>query len=72
MRDLAELEGKSYDIAIVGGGINGASAAQELAAAGYSVILVEKRMISDLDRPAASSRLLHCGLRYLAPVQVTF
>ncbi|WP_051645165.1 FAD-dependent oxidoreductase [Labrenzia sp. DG1229] len=31
-----------YDVAIIGGGINGASAAQHLASAGYRVFLAEK------------------------------
>ena len=39
---LADLSGVAFDVAVIGGGINGASAAQHLAAAGYSVLLVEK------------------------------
>ncbi|MGL5733726.1 MAG: FAD-dependent oxidoreductase, partial [Beijerinckiaceae bacterium] len=52
-----------FDVAVVGGGINGTSAARELSAAGYHVLLVEK---SDLANGASSrsSRILHCGLRY--------
>src|SRR5215470_14128556 len=55
-----------YDVAIIGGGINGASAAQHLAAAGYDVLLVEKGDFGS-GSTSRSSRLLHCGLRYLAP-----
>jgi glycerol-3-phosphate dehydrogenase len=52
-----------FDVAVIGGGINGTSAARELTAAGYRVLLVEK---SDLANGASSrsSRILHCGLRY--------
>lgn len=57
-----------YDVVIVGGGIHGAGVAQAAAAAGYSVLLLEK------DRPAAgtssrSSKLIHGGLRYLESAQ---
>ena len=52
-----------FDVAVIGAGINGASAARELALAGYSVLLAER---SDLASGASSrsSRMLHCGLRY--------
>ena len=54
----------SYEIIIVGGGIQGAGIAQAAAAAGYRVLLLEKQA------PAAgtssrSSKLIHGGLRYL-------
>jgi glycerol-3-phosphate dehydrogenase len=62
---------KIYDVAIIGGGINGASAAQHLAAAGYSVLLVEKGDFGS-GSTSRSSRLLHCGLRYLAPGKSIF
>ncbi|MCA0025724.1 FAD-dependent oxidoreductase [Mesorhizobium sp. B263B1A] len=63
---LDELSGSVFDVAIVGAGINGAETARCLSAAGYSVLLVDK---SDFAAGASgrSSRLLHCGLRYLAP-----
>ncbi len=63
---LSKLEGREFDVAVIGAGINGCSAARELSAAGYAVLLVDKG-----DFAAASSsrstRLIHCGLRYLAP-----
>ncbi|HEV2547245.1 MAG TPA: FAD-dependent oxidoreductase [Stellaceae bacterium] len=63
---LSELNGDSFDVAIIGGGVNGASAAQHLAAAGYTTLLIER---GDFGSGASSrsTRLLHCGLRYLAP-----
>ena len=35
---LAELDGRAFDVAVIGAGVNGASAAQHLAAAGYAVL----------------------------------
>ena len=63
---LAALSSAAFDVAVIGGGINGASAAQHLAAAGYSVLLVDKGDFGS-GSSGRSSRLLHCGLRYLAP-----
>src|SRR6266704_278849 len=64
--NIAELDAKKFDVIVVGGGINGASTAQHLAAAGYRTLIVDK---GDFGSGASSrsSRLLHCGLRYLAP-----
>jgi glycerol-3-phosphate dehydrogenase len=66
--DIASLDGTRYDILIIGGGISGCSAAQHLAAAGYSLLLVEKGDFASA-ATGRSSRLLHCGLRYLAPAR---
>ena len=63
---LTQLHGRAFDAVIVGGGISGASAAQHLAAAGYSVLLVEKNDYASA-ATSRSGRLLHCGLRYLGP-----
>lgn len=62
----ANVDGGTFDVVIIGGGISGASAAQHLSAAGYAVLLVEK---DDFASAASgrSSRILHSGLRYLAP-----
>lgn len=54
----------SFDVAIIGGGINGTSAARHLAAAGYSVILLEKGDFG-CGATSRSTRVLHCGLRFL-------
>jgi glycerol-3-phosphate dehydrogenase len=67
MKDaLAALGGRSFDVVIIGGGISGASCAQHLSAAGYSVLMVEKGDFASA-ATSRSSRLLHSGLRYLAP-----
>jgi glycerol-3-phosphate dehydrogenase len=54
----------TYDIAIVGGGINGAGIARDAAGRGLKVLLVEQ---SDLGSgtSSASTKLIHGGLRYL-------
>ncbi|MDP3674562.1 MAG: glycerol-3-phosphate dehydrogenase [Novosphingobium sp.] len=53
-----------YDLAIVGGGINGAGIARDAAGRGAKVLLLEK---GDLARgtSSASTKLIHGGLRYL-------
>lgn len=55
---------KPYDIAIIGGGINGCGCAADAALRGLSVVLCEK---SDLASQTSSnsSKLIHGGLRYL-------
>lgn len=60
---IAELQDKSFDLVIIGGGIVGCSAAREAAAAGYTVLLAEKDDFAS-GASGRSSRLLHCGLRY--------
>lgn len=54
---------ESYDVIVIGGGINGTSAARELCAAGYKTLLVEKGDFAN-GASSRSSRILHCGLRY--------
>jgi glycerol-3-phosphate dehydrogenase len=55
---------KHYDVVIVGGGINGVGVAQAAAAAGYSVLLLEKQALAS-GTSSKSSKLIHGGLRYL-------
>lgn len=54
----------SYDLIIIGGGINGLGIAGQAAAAGLSVLVVEKGDWGG-GTTSASSRLIHGGLRYL-------
>lgn len=56
------------DVIVVGGGIHGVGVAQTVAAAGYSVLLVEKSEIG-LATSSKSSKLIHGGLRYLESFQ---
>lgn len=52
------------DIVVVGAGIQGAGVAQAAAAAGYSVLLLERYGIAS-GTSRRSSKLIHGGLRYL-------
>ena len=61
---LDEIEGRTFDVAIIGGGITGASAAREAALRGLSVALVEKSDFAS-GTSSRSTKLLHGGLRYL-------
>lgn len=53
-----------YDIAIIGGGINGAGIARDAAGRGLSVLLVEQGDLAS-GTSSASTKLIHGGLRYL-------
>jgi len=55
---------ESYDLLVIGGGINGLGIAADASARGLSVLLVEKADFGG-GTSAASSRLIHGGLRYL-------
>jgi glycerol-3-phosphate dehydrogenase len=54
----------SYDLLIVGGGINGAGIARDAAGRGLSVLMVERGDLAAATS-SASSKLIHGGLRYL-------
>ena len=53
-----------YDIAVVGGGINGCGIARDSAGRGLSVALFEKDDLAQATS-SASTKLIHGGLRYL-------
>ncbi len=54
----------SFDLLIIGGGINGAAIARDAAIRGAKVLLVEKDDLA-AHTSSASSKLIHGGLRYL-------
>jgi glycerol-3-phosphate dehydrogenase len=54
----------SFDLLVVGGGINGAAIARDAAGRGLKVLLVEKDDLA-AHTSSASSKLAHGGLRYL-------
>ena len=54
----------SYDLLIIGGGINGCAIAREAALNGLSVLLVERDDLAS-HTSSASTKLIHGGLRYL-------
>ncbi|HEX8622055.1 MAG TPA: glycerol-3-phosphate dehydrogenase [Allosphingosinicella sp.] len=54
----------SFDLLVIGGGINGAAIARDAAMRGAKVLLVEKDDLA-AHTSSASSKLIHGGLRYL-------
>ena len=58
----------TIDVVIIGAGIHGAGVAQAAAAAGYSVLILEKKDIAS-GTSSKSSKLIHGGLRYLESYQ---
>ena len=59
---------RTYDIAVIGAGINGAGIARDAAGRGWSVLLCDKGDIGG-GTSSASTKLIHGGLRYLAQGQ---
>ena len=55
---------ETFDLLIVGGGINGAAIARDASGRGLKVLLVEKDDLA-AHTSSASSKLIHGGLRYL-------
>jgi glycerol-3-phosphate dehydrogenase len=53
-----------FDLAVIGGGINGAGIARDAQGRGLSVLLAEKDDLASATS-SASSKLIHGGLRYL-------
>ena len=53
-----------YDIAVIGGGINGAGIARDAAGRGAKVVLFERGDLAQ-GTSSASTKLIHGGLRYL-------
>lgn len=68
-RILERLDGGSFDVLVVGGGINGAVAAAVLAARGASVALVERGDFAGFTSQA-SSNLVWGGFKYLENYEV--
>ena len=58
--ELSELSDKSFDVIVVGAGINGAGAAQQLVSDGYRVLIIDKGDFAS-GATSKSSRILHCG-----------
>ena len=53
-----------YDLAIIGGGINGTGIARDAAGRGLRVLLLEQHDLGS-GTSSASTKLIHGGLRYL-------
>src|SRR5215467_4860910 len=58
------LQGSDFEIAIIGGGINGVAIARECALAGRRVLLVEQADFAS-GTTSRATRIIHGGLRYL-------
>lgn len=58
----------SYDMVVVGAGIQGVGVAQAAVAAGYSVLVLEQKAVAAATS-SQSSKLIHGGLRYLETAQ---
>ncbi|MEA3137274.1 MAG: glycerol-3-phosphate dehydrogenase [Thermoplasmata archaeon] len=68
MQAPADLADRTFDLLVVGGGINGAAIARDAALRGLSVCLVEKHDWA-WGTSAKSSKLAHGGLRYLEQME---
>ncbi len=55
---------ETYDLLVIGGGINGTGIARDAAGRGLKVLLVEKDDLAQ-HTSSASTKLVHGGLRYL-------
>ncbi len=58
------MQTQEYDLAIVGGGVNGCGIARDAAGRGLSVLLCEQGDLAS-GTSSASTKLIHGGLRYL-------
>lgn len=63
--NIERLEGKVWDIAIIGGGASGLGVALDALSRGLTVLLVEKADFAK-GTSSRSTKLLHGGVRYLA------
>ena len=58
------MPGKTVDVLVIGGGVNGAGIARDAAGRGLSVLLAEKGDLASATS-SGSTKLFHGGLRYL-------
>lgn len=61
---LQKMAGKTYDLLVIGGGINGVGIARDAAMRGLTVLCVEQSDLAS-GTSSRSSKLVHGGLRYL-------
>ena len=64
IRDFESLSQQTFDLAVIGGGIQGAATAREAVLRGLKVALVEGRDFAS-GTSSRSTKLIHGGLRYL-------
>lgn len=63
-RDLSSLQETTFDLLIIGGGINGAGIARDAALRGLKVALIEKNDFAS-GTSSKTTKLIHGGIRYL-------
>lgn len=61
---LSDIDGRSFDLVIIGGGMAGAGIARDAALRGYRTLLLERKDFA-FGTTSRSSKLIHGGLRYL-------
>ena len=66
---IARLGAETFDLAVIGGGINGAAIARDGALRGLRVALVDRGDFAGATS-SHSSKLIHGGLRYLPQGQI--
>ncbi len=64
MGNFSQIQQTSYDLIVIGGGINGAGVARDGATRGLKTILIDKADFAS-GSSSWSTRLIHGGLRYL-------
>ncbi len=69
MRDFQSIQQTTYDLIVIGGGVNGAGVARDAALRGLKTILIEKGDFAS-GTSSWSTRLIHGGLRYLEYFEV--
>ncbi|HEX2602701.1 MAG TPA: FAD-dependent oxidoreductase, partial [Gemmatimonadaceae bacterium] len=66
---MTGVSGETFDLLIIGGGINGCGVARDAAMRGLSVVLLERDDFGS-GTSGRSSRLIHGGIRYLEQGQL--
>ncbi len=61
---LADIDGRTFDLVVIGGGMAGAGIARDAVLRGYRTLLLERRDFA-YGTTSRSSKLIHGGLRYL-------
>jgi len=69
IRDIERLKRTTYDLLVIGGGINGAAIAHLAAKRGMKVALLEKGDFAS-GTSSKSTKLIHGGIRYLENLEV--
>src|ERR1700730_9715441 len=64
LKPRASLDGQTFHVVVIGGGINGVAVARECARAGKRTLLVEQNDFAS-GVTSRSTRIIHGGLRYL-------